>query len=74
VTNNPIGKQAIAVIPPKPFFTAGSLHGNVRGSVKATTGAKGVGVDFEVTLSNLPTEGGPFSMFFPMLIIEESVR
>ncbi|KAI1430159.1 superoxide dismutase [Xylaria sp. FL1777] len=61
VTNNPVGKQAVAVFPRQPFFTSGSLHGNVKGSVKASTGAKGVGVDFEVTFSNLPKEGGPFT-------------
>ncbi|RWA09059.1 hypothetical protein EKO27_g6028 [Xylaria grammica] len=60
VTNNPIGKEALAVLPKTPFFTSGSLEGNVKGSVKATTGAKGVGVDFEVAFSNLPKEGGPF--------------
>ncbi|KAI1276130.1 superoxide dismutase [Xylaria sp. FL0933] len=61
VTDNPIGKEAIAVLPKEPFFTAGSLQGNVKGAVKATTGHKGVGVDFEVTFSNLPKEGGPFT-------------
>ncbi|KAI1166544.1 superoxide dismutase [Nemania serpens] len=61
VTNNPVGKQAIAVLPDAPFFALGSLSGNVKGSVKATGGADGVGVDFEVTFSNLPAEGGPFT-------------
>ncbi|KAI1202328.1 superoxide dismutase [Nemania serpens] len=61
VTNNPVGKQAIAVLPDTPFFASGSLASNVKGSVKATGGADGVGVDFEVTFSNLPTEGGPFT-------------
>ncbi|KAI0206289.1 superoxide dismutase [Astrocystis sublimbata] len=60
VTNNPVGKRAIAVLPEDPFFTAGSLDGNVKGDVKAATGANGLGVDFEVTFSNLPKEGGPF--------------
>ncbi|TGJ83683.1 hypothetical protein E0Z10_g5072 [Xylaria hypoxylon] len=58
VTNNPIGKEAIALLPKTPFF--GSLKHNVKGSVKATSGAKGVGVDFEIAFSNLPKEGGPF--------------
>ncbi|KAJ8106884.1 hypothetical protein ONZ43_g6910 [Nemania bipapillata] len=61
VTNNPVGKAAVAVLPENPFFTSGSLNGNVKGSVKATSGANGVGVDFEVSFSNLPTEGGPFT-------------
>ncbi|KAI0196117.1 superoxide dismutase [Xylaria flabelliformis] len=60
VTNNPAGKEAIAVLPDKPFWTSGSINGNVKGSLKASSGANGVGVDFEVTLSNLPKEGGPF--------------
>ncbi|KAI2624818.1 superoxide dismutase [Xylaria nigripes] len=59
VTNNPIGKSAIAELPKEPF-TPGSLDGNIKGSVKATTGPDGVGVDFEVSFSNLPKEGGPF--------------
>ncbi|KAI1755163.1 superoxide dismutase [Xylaria castorea] len=50
----------MAVLPDKPFFTAGSLNGNVKGAVKAAAGANGNGVDFEVTFSNLPKEGGPF--------------
>lgn len=62
VTNNPIGKAAVAELPDEPFFTSGSLNGNVKGSIKATSGANGTGVDFEVTFSNLPSEGGPFSM------------
>ncbi|KAI0406065.1 superoxide dismutase [Xylaria palmicola] len=61
VSNNPAGKQAVAVLPDEPFFTAGTLSGNVKGSVKAATGPNGAGVDFEVTFSNLPAEGGPFT-------------
>ncbi|KAI0445966.1 superoxide dismutase [Xylaria telfairii] len=60
VANNPVGKEAVAVLPVQPFFTSGGLDGNVKGAVKATAGASGVGVDFEVTFSNLPKEGGPF--------------
>jgi hypothetical protein len=55
------------VLPVNPFFTSGSLDGNVKGSIKATSGANGVGVDFEVSFSNLPTEGGPFSTTFSLL-------
>ncbi|KAI0117704.1 superoxide dismutase [Nemania sp. FL0031] len=61
VTNNPAGKQAVATLPDKPFFTSGALNGNVKGTVKAASGVDGVGVDFEVSFSNLPTEGGPFT-------------
>ncbi|KAI1811197.1 superoxide dismutase [Poronia punctata] len=60
VTNNPIGKQAVAILTNKPFFDAGSLDENVKGSIRVVSGAKGVGVDYTVSLSNLPTEGGPF--------------
>ncbi|KAI1432814.1 superoxide dismutase [Xylaria sp. CBS 124048] len=59
VTNNPIGKSAVAVLPAQPF-TQGSLEGNIEGFVQVTTGEGGVGVDFEVFLSNLPKEGAPF--------------
>ncbi|KAI1267101.1 superoxide dismutase [Xylariaceae sp. FL1019] len=61
VTNNPTGKISVATLPNDPFWTAGSLKGNVKGSLKATSGANGAGVDFEATFSNLPTEGGPFT-------------
>lgn len=60
VTNNPVGKAAVAKLPEEPFFTSGPLNGNVKGSIKATSGANGAGVDFEVFFSNLPSEGGPF--------------
>ncbi|KAI0022422.1 superoxide dismutase [Xylariomycetidae sp. FL0641] len=52
--NNPIGRVAEATLPEEPFFTEGSLNGNVKGSVKAKSGANGVGVDYEVTFSNIP--------------------
>ena len=52
------------MLPKKPFFTSRSPDGTAKGAVKVTTGAKGKGVDFEVTFSNLPKEGGPFSRSF----------
>ncbi|KAI1379448.1 superoxide dismutase [Hypoxylon crocopeplum] len=58
-TGNPAGKGAIATLPQQSFWT-GSLNGNVQGYVSAKSGAGGVGVDYEVSFSNLPTEGGPF--------------
>ena len=61
ITNNPVGTSAKATLPAEPFFKEGSLRGNVQGSIQATTGANGVGVDFVVHFSNLPQEGGPFS-------------
>lgn len=50
-----------AVLPEKPFFKAGSLDGNVKGSIVAITAPDGKGVEFKVRFSNLPKEGGPFS-------------
>ncbi|KAH8167127.1 hypothetical protein CIB48_g1135 [Xylaria polymorpha] len=38
VTNNPVGKEAVAMLPDKPFFTSGGLDGNVKGAVKALPG------------------------------------
>lgn len=60
-TGNPAGKSVIAVLPEQAFYT-GSLNGNVKGSVAATSGPDGVGVNYQVSFSNLPSEGGPFSM------------
>ncbi|KAI1076729.1 superoxide dismutase [Whalleya microplaca] len=60
VTNNPVGKAVVATLPEQPFFTAGSLNGNVKGSVVAKSGPNGEGIDYEVSFSNIPTEGGPF--------------
>ncbi|KAI0109953.1 superoxide dismutase [Daldinia grandis] len=58
-TGNPIGKTAVATLPEQAFWK-GSLNGNVRGSVVAKSGANGEGVDYEISFSNLPQEGGPF--------------
>lgn len=60
VTNNPIGQTYTGTLPEEPFFKAGSLDGNVKGSIVVKTGANGVGVDYTVKFSNLPKEGGPF--------------
>ena len=63
VEGNPAGKTFKATLPTEPFFKAGSLNGNVKGSVTATSGPGGVGVTYEVNFSNIPTEGGPFSTY-----------
>ncbi|KAI1344655.1 superoxide dismutase [Xylariaceae sp. FL0016] len=60
VTDNPVGKTAVATLPSEPFFTGG-LDGNVVGSVKATSGPNGRGVDFQVTFSNLPKTNESFT-------------
>ncbi|KAK2006889.1 superoxide dismutase [Colletotrichum eremochloae] len=61
VVSNPPGVVYEAVLPEKPFFKAGSLNGNVQGSIIAITAPDGKGVEFKVRFSNLPNEGGPFS-------------
>ena len=63
VTNNPIGLVAEAVLPEDAFFKDTFPNGgNIKGKVVAKSGEGGVGVQFDVELSNLP-EGGPFSRF-----------
>ncbi|KAI1386590.1 superoxide dismutase [Hypoxylon trugodes] len=59
-TNNPVGKSVLATLPKDPFWNTGTLDGNVQGYVSAKSGADGSGVDYEVSFSNLPKEGGPF--------------
>ncbi|KAK1990324.1 superoxide dismutase, partial [Colletotrichum falcatum] len=61
VVSNPVGVLYEAFLPEQPFFKAGSLNGNVQGSIIAFTGPEGKGVEFKVRFSNLPKEGGPFS-------------
>lgn len=61
VDSNPEGVTYVATLPVEPFFVAGTLDGNVKGSVSAKAGPGGVGVQFDVEFSNLPSEGGPFS-------------
>ncbi|KAK6865657.1 hypothetical protein PG995_002185 [Apiospora arundinis] len=60
VTNNPVGFSASGTLPDKAFFTAGSLSGNVKGSVSVKSSPDGIGVVYTVKFSNLPKEGGPF--------------
>ncbi|KAI1330971.1 superoxide dismutase [Xylariaceae sp. FL0255] len=60
VENNPAGASGVATLPNNAFWTAGSLTSNIKGSVSAVTAANGTGVDFQVSFSNLPKEGGPF--------------
>lgn len=53
VQGNPVGAQYLATLPIK----AGSSLG---GSVQAESAPDGKGVLFSISLSGLPTEGGPF--------------
>ncbi|KAF6818598.1 superoxide dismutase [Colletotrichum sojae] len=61
VVSNPAGYVYEAVLPETPFFKAGSLDGNVKGSIVAVSAPDGKGVEFKVKFSNLPKEGGPFA-------------
>ncbi|KAL0939335.1 superoxide dismutase [Colletotrichum truncatum] len=61
VVSNPPGYVYEAVLPEQPFFKAGSLDGNVKGSIVALSAPDGKGVQFKVKFSNLPEEGGPFT-------------
>ncbi|KAI2621414.1 superoxide dismutase [Hypomontagnella submonticulosa] len=58
-TGNPVGKIAVATLPEEAFWK-GSLDGNVKGSVTAKAGPGGQGIDYSVSFSNLPKEGGTF--------------
>ena len=60
VTGNPTGVTYVATLPATPFFKSGSLNGNVQGSISAKAGPGGQGVQYDVTFSNIPKEGGPF--------------
>ncbi|PHH71441.1 hypothetical protein CDD80_5283 [Ophiocordyceps camponoti-rufipedis] len=59
IKGNPSSASFEAKLPAE-AFTAGSLNGNIKGSIKASTPADGVGVEFKVQFENLPKEGGPF--------------
>jgi hypothetical protein len=52
VSSNPKGASYTAKLPEK---------GTVRGSIIGTSGNDGVGVQFSISVSGLPSEGGPFS-------------
>jgi len=60
VTNNPIGASYYATLPNKESES-------VRGTVYAVSSPTGKGVDFDITLSGLPAEGGPFCTSNPIL-------
>ena len=66
VTDNPTGAVFKATLPTDPFFKAGSLNGNARGSISAVSAVGGEGVQFTVKFENLPKEGGPFGKLFDL--------
>jgi len=60
VENNPPGVLYTATLPNSSFFNPDDPRGNIKGSVSGISSPDGIGVDFQVTFSNLPTSGGPF--------------
>ena len=54
VDNNPVGASYEARLPNRPSTS-------VRGVFLASSNPSGRGVDFQITLDGLPSEGGPFS-------------
>lgn len=59
---NPKGVVYTATLPEKAFSYPGP-QGNVKGSISATAGPDGTGVQWSVNFSNLPATGGPFSKY-----------
>jgi hypothetical protein len=54
VSTNPVGAIYVATLPNQEKYT-------VRGSITGTSANDGKGVNFQVAISGLPNEGGPFS-------------
>ena len=59
-TNNPPGVQYIAILP---------KDNAVSGSVVASSNSTGTGVNFDVSISGLPAQGGPFREFHIVVVI-----
>ncbi|KAI9642352.1 Cell surface superoxide dismutase [Cu-Zn] 4 [Ciborinia camelliae] len=59
--NNPVVPIYVATLPETQFFNPSDPRGNVKGSVSAKANPDGIGIQFNVGFSNLPTSGGPFS-------------
>jgi hypothetical protein len=64
VENNPPGVVYTATLPEKQFFNPNDPRGNIKGSVVAVANPNGIGVSFQINVSNLPTSGGPFRKAF----------
>ncbi|APA08984.1 hypothetical protein SS1G_02845 [Sclerotinia sclerotiorum 1980 UF-70] len=58
--DNPVGPIYVATLPDTEFFNPDDPRGNIKGSVSATANPDGIGVQFQIQFSNLPTSGGPF--------------
>jgi len=67
VTNNPIGASYYATLPNKESES-------VRGTVYVVSSPTGKGVDFDITLSGLPAEGGPFCTSNPILLTHSALE
>ncbi|ROT36897.1 hypothetical protein SODALDRAFT_244397, partial [Sodiomyces alkalinus F11] len=61
VSGNPPGLVYEAVLPEEPWASGLSMQGNVKGSIVAASAPDGVGVEFRVRFSNLPTSDGLLS-------------
>lgn len=57
VENNPPGKTYAAILPGDP------ASNNIKGTIFAVAHSDGIGVDFNINITNLPLEGGPFGTF-----------
>ncbi|KAA8570188.1 hypothetical protein MFRU_005g03090 [Monilinia fructicola] len=58
--DNPVGPIYVAELPDTEFFNPDDPRGNIKGSVSAKANPDGIGVQFQIQFSNLPTSGGPF--------------
>lgn len=58
--SNPEGVAFRAILPERQFFPTSA--GLVKGIVLASTNPGGTGVTYNIKITNLPEEGGPFSM------------
>lgn len=65
ITGNPAGVSYVATLPEK----AGSA---LRGSLSATSAVDGTGVNFKLSISGLPAEGGPFMYHIHELPVPEN--
>ena len=62
-SNNPVGVIYTASLPIKQAFKPEEGRGSVKGVISATAGPNGLGVSYNITISNLPTTGGPFRKY-----------
>lgn len=72
VTNNPPGVVYTATLPAKPFFNPNNPLGNIKGGITAKSNPDGIGVVFQVSFSNLPKTGGPFSYHIHVTPVPDS--